>query len=159
MQYALQFAETGHLCVATLHANNANQALDRVLNLIPKSQREQFLYDLATNLKGILAQQLVPDKHGVGRHGVFELLVNTANVADLIRRDELHQLKGCIAKGSNAGMISFDQALFALYSSDKISLDDAMQHADSRNELRLMMTLSEGQPSNTLLNDVHIAVD
>ncbi len=142
MEFAMQFAETGHLCIATLHANNANQALDRVLNLVPKTRREQFLFDLSLNLRGVLAQQLVPDISGSGRHGVFELLLNTSNVSDLIRRGELHELKNCIRKGINAGMCTFDQSLYDLYKIGKISKEEALHHADSRNDLNLMMKMS-----------------
>lgn len=142
MEYAMQFAETGHLCIATLHANNANQALDRVLNLVPKERRDQFLFDLSLNLRGVLAQQLIPDISGIGRHGAFELLINTSNVSDLIRRGELHEIKNCIRKGNNVGMCTFDQSLFALYQSAKISLDEALHHADSRNDLKLMIKMA-----------------
>ena len=142
MEFAMQFAETGHLCIATLHANNANQALDRVLNLVPKARREQFLFDLSLNLRGVLAQQLVPDISGRGRHGVFELLLNTSNVSDLIRRGELHELKNCIRKGINSGMCTFDQSLYDLYKAGKISKEEALHHADSRNDLNLMMKMS-----------------
>ncbi len=142
MEYAMQFAETGHLCMATLHAANANQALERALHLMPKERREQFLYDLSMNLKGVLAQQLVQDASGAGRHAVFEVLINTSNVSDLIRRGELYDIKECIRKGKNAGMRTFDQSLFELYQANKITQAEALHHADSRNELKLMMKLA-----------------
>lgn len=139
MEYAMNFAETGHLCMATLHANNANQALERILHLVPKDRREQFLFDLSLNLKCILAQQLIPDINGEGRHAVFELLLNTPRVADLIRRGELHEIKGVMAKSGESGMITFDQSLYELFSDGKISESDALHHADSANDLRLMI--------------------
>ena len=142
MEYAMQFAETGHLCIATLHANNANQALERILHLVAKERREQFLFDLSTNLRGVLAQQLIPDVSGQGRHGVFECLINTSSVSDLIRRGELHELKSMISRGQNVGMCSFDQSLFALLRQGKITERDAMHHADSKNELKLMLKMS-----------------
>ncbi|MEZ8144410.1 type IV pili twitching motility protein PilT [Enterovibrio norvegicus FF-33] len=156
MEYAMQFAETGHLCIATLHANNANQALERVLHLVAKERREQFLFDLSLNLRGILAQQLVPDISGIGRHGAYELLLNTSHVSDLIRRGELHELKACISKGETAGMCTFDQSLFTLYQAGKISKEEALHHADSRNELKLMMKMAEQSSSSLSLADVSI---
>ncbi|MDD1791916.1 PilT/PilU family type 4a pilus ATPase [Enterovibrio makurazakiensis] len=156
MEYAMQFAETGHLCIATLHANNANQALERVLHLVPKERREQFLFDLSLNLRGVLAQQLVPDISGVGRHGAYELLLNTSHVSDLIRRGELHELKASISRGENAGMCTFDQSLFALYQAGKVSQEEALHHADSRNELKLMMKMAEQSDGSLSLADVSI---
>ncbi len=156
MEYAMQFAETGHLCIATLHANNANQALERILHLVPKERREQFLFDLSLNLRGILAQQLVPDVSGVGRHGAYELLLNTSHVSDLIRRGELHELKESIRKGRNAGMCTFDQSLFELYRAGKVSQDEALHHADSRNDLKLMMKMAEQSSGPLSLEGVSI---
>lgn len=158
MEYAMQFAETGHLCIATLHANNANQALDRVLNLVPKGRREQFLFDLSLNLKGVLAQQLIPDITGVGRHGAFELLINTSNVSDLIRRGELHELKTCIQKGKHAGMCTFDQSLFELFQAGNISKEDALHYADSRNDLKLMMKMAI-QPEKSTMSFAKVSIE
>ncbi len=157
MEYAMQFAETGHLCIATLHANNANQALERILHLVPKERREQFLFDLSLNLRGVLAQQLVQDISGVGRHGVYEVLLNTSNVSDLIRRGELHDLKDCIRRSKNTGMCTFDQSLFELYRDKKITQEEALHHADSRNELKLMIKLAaqEAQDSGSL---AHVSI-
>ncbi|PSV09981.1 PilT/PilU family type 4a pilus ATPase [Photobacterium kishitanii] len=152
MEYAMNFAETGHLCIATLHANNANQALERILHLVPKDRREQFLFDLSLNLKCILAQQLVADANGIGRHGVYELLLNTPRVADLIRRGDLHEIKDVMAKSAQAGMITFDQSLYALFSEGKISEQDALHHADSANDLRLMIKV--GDPAAKPLNSL-----
>ncbi|MFV0575242.1 MAG: PilT/PilU family type 4a pilus ATPase [Vibrio sp.] len=157
MEFAMNFAETGHLCMATLHANNANQALERILHLMPKDQKEQFLFDLSLNLKGIVAQQLVKDKNGNGRHGVFEILVNTPRVSDLIRRGELHELKTTMARSNEAGMKTFDQALFELVKADKISLDEALHSADSPNDLRLMIkSLGETDYSSSKLSGVKV---
>ena len=157
MEYAMNFAETGHLCMATLHANNANQALERILHLVPKERREQFLFDLSLNLKCILAQQLIPDAHGVGRHGAFELLINTPRVADLIRRGELHEIKETMAKSNESGMMTFDQSLYELYSTGKITEQDALHHADSANDLRLMIKVgSKSQLSNNSLSGVTV---
>lgn len=139
MEYAMTFAETGHLCMATLHANNANQALERILHLVPKDQKEQFLFDLSLNLKGVVAQQLIRDKNGEGRHGVFEVLLNTPRISDLIRRGDLYELKTAMTHSVESGMQTFDQALFKLLQEDKISLDDAMHSADSANDLRMML--------------------
>ncbi|OBU30107.1 PilT/PilU family type 4a pilus ATPase [Photobacterium kishitanii] len=152
MEYAMNFAETGHLCIATLHANNANQALERILHLVPKDRREQFLFDLSLNIKCILAQQLVADANGIGRHGVYELLLNTPRVADLIRRGDLHEIKDVMAKSAQAGMITFDQSLYALFSEGKISEQDALHHADSANDLRLMIKV--GDPAAKPLNSL-----
>ena len=157
MEYAMNFAETGHLCMATLHANNANQALERILHLVPKERREQFLFDLSLNLKCILAQQLIPDAHGVGRHGAFELLINTPRVADLIRRGELHEIKEAMAKSNESGMMTFDQSLYELYSAGKITEQDALHHADSANDLRLMIKVGNKQlRSNNSLSGVTV---
>lgn len=145
MEYAMTFAETGHLCIATLHANNANQALERVLHLVPKEQKEQFLFDLSMNLKGVIGQQLIPDKQGKGRHGVFEVLLNSPRVADIIRRGELHELKPTMAKSTETGMQTFDQALYRLVIDDKISEQDALHSADSANDLRLMLKTQRGE--------------
>jgi len=157
MEYAMTFAETGHLCMATLHANNANQALERVLHLMPKDKREAFLFDLASNLKGIVAQQLVVDKNGQQRHGVFEILLNTPRVSDLIRRGELNELKATMAKSAGAGMITFDQSLFELVQQGKISEAEALHSADSANDLKLMIKSNGSTLSSSgSLDDVTI---
>jgi len=144
MEYAMTFAETGHLCMATLHANNANQALERILHLVPKEQKEQFLFDLSMNLRGVVAQQLIRDKNGNGRHGVFEILLNSPRVSDLIRRGDLHELKATMAKSKEIGMQTFDQALYDLVIAGKISEEDAFHSADSANDLRLMLKTQRG---------------
>ncbi|WP_117233765.1 PilT/PilU family type 4a pilus ATPase [Vibrio maerlii] len=144
MEYAMTFAETGHLCMATLHANNANQALERILHLVPKEQKEQFLFDLSMNLRGVVAQQLIRDKDGNGRHGVFEILLNSPRVSDLIRRGELHELKATMAKSTEIGMKTFDQSLYDLVVAGKITEEDAYHSADSANDLRLMLKTKRG---------------
>ncbi|SUP57329.1 twitching motility protein PilT [Vibrio vulnificus] len=148
MEYAMTFAETGHLCMATLHANNANQALERILHLVPKEQKEQFLFDLSMNLKGVVGQQLIRDKNGKGRHGVFEVLLNSPRVSDLIRRGDLHELKMTMAKSKEVGMQTFDQSLYTLVVEGKISEEDAMHSADSANDLRLMLKTQRGDISS-----------
>lgn len=163
MEYAMTFAETGHLCLATLHANNANQALERILHLVSKERREQFLFDLSLNLQGIIAQQLLADKHGQGRHGVFEILLNSPRVADLIRRGDLHELKATMAKSRENGMQTFDQALYQLVAEDKIDEQEALHSADSANDLRLMLKTRSGSDSSALsggsLANVQIDMD
>lgn len=160
MEYAMSFAETGHLCMATLHANNANQALERILHLVPKERKEQFLFDLSMNLKGVIAQQLVPDMNGNGRHGVYEVLLNTPRVADLIRRGDLHELKSTMAKSRESGMQTFDQSLFELVMEQKISEMEALHCADSANDLRLMLKTKRGDAfSSSTLDNVSISLD
>lgn len=160
MEYAMTFAETGHLCMATLHANNANQALERILHLVPKEQKEQFLFDLSMNLKGVVGQQLLRDKNGQGRHGVFEVLLNSPRVSDLIRRGDLHELKATMAKSQEVGMQTFDQSLYQLVVDGKISEEDALHSADSANDLRLMLKTSQGSSGGAgSLADVKIDMD
>lgn len=159
MEYAMTFAETGHLCVATLHANNANQAIERILHLVSKERKEQFLFDLSINLKGIIAQQLVRDKQANGRHGVFEMLLNSPRVSDLIRSGELHELKATMSKSKQHGMQTFDQSLYQLVIDEKISQDDALHHADSANDLRIMLKSSQGSSKPSTLHDVKIDME
>ena len=160
MEYAMTFAETGHLCMATLHANNANQALERILHLVPKDNKEQFLFDLSANLKGIIAQQLIPDVNGNGRHGVFEVLLNTPRISDLIRRGDLHELKATMTKSRESGMQTFDQCLFDLIVADKISVDEGLHSADSANDLRLMLKTKRGDSFTTSkFDNVSISLD
>ena len=143
MEHAIAFSETGHLCLTTLHANNANQALERMINFFPKDRRDQVLLDLSLNLKAIVGQQLIPT---VDREGVFpavEILVNTPLIAQLIKQGDIAELKDAMKQSTNQGMNTFDQALFHLYQEGKISYDDALHHADSANEIRLMIKLSE----------------
>ncbi|UNP88081.1 PilT/PilU family type 4a pilus ATPase [Aeromonas encheleia] len=142
MELAIQFAETGHLCLATLHANNANQALDRILHLVPEAKHRQFLFDLSFNLRAIVAQQLLPCTDGSRRVAAFEILLNTPLITDIIRKGELHRLKEVMTKSSELGMQTFDQALFALFCAGQIGYSEALAHADSANDLRLLIKLS-----------------
>ncbi|RLA24928.1 MAG: type IV pili twitching motility protein PilT, partial [Gammaproteobacteria bacterium] len=146
MQHALAFAETGHLCLATLHANNANQAIDRILHFFPEDMHRQVFMDLSLNLKGIVAQQLVSRIDGKGRYPAMEILLGTPLVSDLIRKGEVHKLKELMQSSRELGMRTFDQALFDLYTEGKISYDDAINSADSKNEVRLMIKL--GSPTD-----------
>ena len=141
MDYAVAFAETGHLCLATLHANNANQALDRIIHFFPADRHPQVWMDLSLNLNAIVAQQLVPSADGQGRRAVIEVLLNTPLVADLIRKGEVHELKALMKRSTEQGMQTFDQALFRLYEAGEISYENALAHADSANDLRLMIKL------------------
>jgi len=141
MDHAVAFAETGHLCLATLHANNANQALDRIINFFPSDRHNQVWMDLSLNLKAIVAQQLVPTPDGKGRRAVIEVLINTPLAADLIRKGEVHELKGLMKRSTDLGMQTFDQALYNLYVQGEITYEDALLHADSSNDLRLMIKL------------------
>ena len=144
MEYALSFAETGHLCIATLHANNANQAIDRIMHLVPKEMHQKLLFDLSLNLRGIVAQQLVPTADGQGRVAAIEVLLNSPLVADLIARGEMGEIKAVMTKSRELGMQTFDQALYDLYQAGRISYADALHHADSPNDLRLMIKLRSG---------------
>ena len=155
MEHAIAFAETGHLCLATLHANNANQALDRIIQFFPPEQHNQIWMDLSLNLKAIVAQQLVPTPDGKGRKAVIEVLINTPLVADLIRKAEVHKLKELMAKSNESGMQTFDQALYRLYSEGSITYEDALAHADSANDLRLMIKLgADAQGADKLSSTV-----
>ena len=143
MEHAITFAETGHLCLATLHANNANQALDRIINFFPEDRRNQLLMDLSLNLKGIVAQQLIPTPDGKGRRAAIEVLINTPLAADIIRKGAIHELKELMRKSNQHGMKTFDQALYDLYTAGEITYEDAIHSADSANELRLMIKLGD----------------
>lgn len=149
MEHAMTFAETGHLCMATLHANNANQALERILHLMPKDRREAFLFDLSNNLRGIVGQQLIMDSDGKSRHGAFEILLNSPRVSDLLRRGELNELKATMAKSNEMGMITFDQSLYQLVTEGRISEQDALHSADSANDLRLMLKQNSGTSASS----------
>ncbi|SDT09294.1 twitching motility protein PilU [Halopseudomonas litoralis] len=141
MDHAVAFAETGHLCLATLHANNANQALDRIIHFFPTEMHQQVWMDLSLNLKAIVAQQLIPTPDGKGRRAAIEVLLNTPLAADMIRKGEVHELKPLMARSNEVGMQTFDQALYKLYSQGEITYEDALAHADSANDLRLLIKL------------------
>jgi twitching motility protein PilU len=144
MEHAINFSETGHLVLATLHANNANQALDRMINFFPEDARHQLLLDISLNLKGIVAQQLIPRKGGKGRQVAIEVLMNTPLVADHIRRGEIPKIKELMKRGGEQGMTTFDQSLYRLYQAGEIAFEDALRFADSANEVRLMIKLQPG---------------
>lgn len=160
MEYAMSFADTGHLCVATLHANNANQAIERIMHLAPPELHEKLRYDLSLNLRAIVAQQLVPTIDGKGRVAAIEILLNSPLVTDMIQRGEISGLKEAMKKGKEQGMQSFDMALYEHYKLGKISLEQALHHADSPNDLRLMIKLDtdEGNSLGSLSN-VSIEMD
>ncbi len=141
MDHAIAFAETGHLCLSTLHANNANQAMDRIINFFPSERRDQLFMDLSLNLKAIIAQQLIPTPDGKGRVVALEILVNTPHVSDLIRKGRVNELKDIMKRSREQGMQTFDQHLFDLYKQGKIAYEDAIRYADSANEVRLMIKL------------------
>jgi len=143
MDHAIAFAETGHLCLATLHANNANQAMDRIINFFPEDRRNQLLMDLSLNMRAFVAQQLIPTPDGLGRVLVAEILLNSPLMSDLIRKGELHKIKNLMTKSRDLGMQTFDQSLLELYQQGKVTYEDAITYADSANELRLMIKLDE----------------
>ena len=140
MEFAIAFAETGHLAMATLHANSANQALDRIINFFPEERKQQLLMDLSLNLKAVISQRLVKTLDG-GRAAAIEIMLNTPLLADLIHKGEVHEIKALMAKSNELGMKTFDQALFDLHEQDRISLEEALRNADSMNELRLRIKL------------------
>ena len=141
MEYAMSFADTGHLCVATLHANNANQAIERIMHLAPKDAHDKLRFDLSLNIRAIVAQQLVPTVDGKGRVAAIEILLNSPLIRDLIQRNEMGGLKEAMEKGREQGMQTFDMALFDLYKAGRITMEQALHHADSPNDLRLMIKL------------------
>lgn len=141
MEFGIAFAETGHLAMATLHANSANQALDRIINFFPEERRNQLLMDLSLNLKGIISQRLMKKVDGKGRVAAIEILLNSPLIADLILKGEVHEIKNIMSKSNELGMKTFDQALFDLYEEDLITYEDALRNADSMNELRLRIKL------------------
>jgi twitching motility protein PilU len=152
MEYAINFAETGHLVLATLHANSANQALDRVINFFPEEKREQLLMDLSLNLKSIISQRLVR-KEGGGRAAAIEILLNSPLISDLIFKGEVHEMKSVMARSNEQGMITFDQALFQLFEKGLINYDEAIRNADSQNELRLKIKLESKRARQSLTED------
>ena len=141
MEYAIAFAETGHLCLSTLHANSANQALDRIINFFPEEKRDQLLMDLSLNLKSFISQRLVPRKGTNGRVAAVEILLNSPLISDLIFKGHVHEIKEVMSKSRELGMQTFDQALFDLYEAGMISYEDALRNADSLNDLRLQIKL------------------
>lgn len=145
MEHAITFAETGHLCLSTLHANNANQAIDRIINFFSEERRAQLLMDLSLNLKAVISQRLIP-KIGGGRIAAIEVLINTPRMADLIFKGQVTEMKALIKVSEEAGMQTFDQALFKLYEAEQITYEDALRNADSVNDLRLLIKLNSQLP-------------
>jgi twitching motility protein PilU len=148
MEHAIAFAETGHLCLATLHANSANQALDRIINFFPEERRQQLLMDLSLNLKGLISQRLIPRKEARGRVVAIEIMLNSPLISDLIFKGQVHEIKEIMKKSRELGMQTFDQALFDLHEADKITYEDALRNADSVNDLRLNIKLNSKQAKN-----------
>jgi twitching motility protein PilU len=148
MEHAVAFAETGHLCLATLHANSANQALDRIINFFPEERRTQLLMDLSLNLRALISQRLIPLKEGKGRAAAVEIMLNSPLISDLIFKGEVHEIKEIMKKSRELGMQTFDQALFDLYELGKISYEDALRNADSVNDLRLNIKLHSKEAKN-----------
>ena len=148
MEHAVAFAETGHLALGTLHANSANQALDRIINFFPEERRAQLLMDLSLNLRALVAQRLIPLKEGKGRAAAVEVMLNSPLIADMIFKGEVHEIKEAMKKSRELGMQTFDQALFDLYEDGRISYEDALRNADSVNDLRLMTKLHSKESKN-----------
>jgi twitching motility protein PilU len=148
MDYAVAFAETGHLCLATLHANSANQALDRIINFFPEDRRPQLLMDLSLNLRGMISQRLIPRKEGKGRIAAVEIMLNSPLIADLVFKGEVHEIKEIMKRSRELGMQTFDQHLFELYDNDVITYEDALRNADSVNDLRLAIKLHSKEAKN-----------
>jgi len=146
MDYAVAFAETGHLCLATLHANSTNQAIDRIINFFPEERRHQLLMDLSLNLRALVSQRLLPKKDGKGRVAAIEIMLNSPLISDLIFKGEVHEIKEIMKKSRELGMVTFDQALFDHYEAGRITYEDALRNADSVNDLRLQIKL-HGQES------------
>jgi len=155
MDYAISFAETGHLCLSTIHANNANQTMDRVINFFPDDRRDQLLIDLSLNLKAVIAQRLIPKKDGSGSVVAVEVLLNTPLISDLIEKGKVAEIKDVMKRSRELGMQTFDQAVYDLYKAGEISYDDALKNADSINEVRLMIKL--GAETSELPDEVDIA--
>jgi len=152
MEHAVQFAETGHLCMATLHANSANQALDRIINFFPEERRAQLLMDLSLNLKGLVSQRLLPRQEGKGRAAAVEILLNTPLISDMIFKGEVGEIKEIMKKSRELGMQTFDQALFDLYEGNYVTYEDALRNADSVNDLRLQIKLNSQRARNSDLS-------
>ena len=160
MDHAIAFAETGHLCLATLHANNSNQALDRIVNFFPEERRSQLLMDLSLNLRALISQRLVPLKSGQGRCAAVEIMLNSPLIAELICKGQIHEMKAAMKKSRELGMQTFDQALFDLVIADRISIDEALRYSDSVNDLRLAIKLHQQTGASTRqdtnINDLEI---
>ncbi len=159
MEYAMSFADTGHLCVATLHANNANQAIERIMHLAPKEMHDKLRFDLSLNIRAIVAQQLVPTIDGKGRVAAIEILLNSPFIRDLLQKNEIGGLKDAMVKGREQGMRTFDMALYDLFKEGRISQDQAVHHADSPNDLRLMIKLDAKENASNLGSLSNVSID
>ncbi|MDO4451078.1 MAG: PilT/PilU family type 4a pilus ATPase [Moraxella sp.] len=159
MSYAIQYAETGHLVFATLHANNANQAIDRIIHFFEADRHGQLFMDLSLNIRAIIAQQLIPTPDGKGRRAAIEILLGTQLIADYIRKGEIHEIKPVMKRSRDIGMQTFDQALFDLYESGQITYADAIKHADSPNDLRLQIKLESKNASAVEEEGVKLSID
>lgn len=159
MEHAIAFAETGHLCLGTLHANNANQALDRIINFFPDERRNQLLMDLSSNMKAIISQRLVRTEDGRGRRAAVEIMLNTPLMSDLILKGNFHELKEVMSKSRELGMQTFDQALFDLYNQGAIAYEEALRNADSVNELRLQIKLKSSRANPQLNSNSTLSFD
>ena len=149
MEHAVAFAETGHLCLATLHANSANQALDRIINFFPEERRQQLLMDLSLNLRALISQRLIAKQDGKGRTAVVEIMLNSPLISDLIFKGEVGEIKEIMKKSRELGMQTFDQALFDAFEANLISYEDALRNADSANDLRLQIKLTSKRAKST----------
>ena len=152
MDYGVAFAETGHLCLATLHANSTNQAIDRIINFFPEDRRHQLLMDLSLNLRALISQRLLPKKDGKGRVAAVEIMLNSPLISDLIFKGEVHEIKEVMKRSRELGMQTFDQALFDLYEAGRITYEDALRNADSINDLRLQIKLHSKESKDRDLN-------
>ena len=158
MDYAVQYAETGHLVFATLHANNANQAVDRIIHFFEAEQHDQIFMDLSLNLRAIVAQQLIPTADGKGRRAAIEILLNSQLIGDYIRKGEIHEIKPVMKRSREQGMQTFDQALFDLYENGEITYADAIKHADSPNDLRLLIKLESKHTAHLTEDDMSFSL-
>lgn len=161
MEHAIAFAETGHLCLGTLHANNANQTIDRIVNFFPEERRNQLLMDLSSNLRAIVSQRLIRTEDGKGRKAAIEILLNTPTIAEMIFKGQFQSIKEIMAKSRELGMCTFDQALFDLYNAGFISYEEAIRNADSTNELRLQIKLKaeRGQPRTSASAELSLSIE
>jgi twitching motility protein PilU len=158
MEYGIQFAETGHLVLATLHANSSNQALDRIINFFPEERREQLLMDLSLNIRGLISQRLIPREAGTGRIAAMEIMLNSPLVQDLIFRGDVAKIKEVMARSNRIGMKTFDQSLFDLYEQGVVSYEDALRNSDSKNELRLRVKLESKRESKPIDSDGELTI-
>jgi twitching motility protein PilU len=158
MEYCIQFAETGHLVLATLHANSSNQALDRIINFFPEERREQLLMDMSLNIRALISQRLIPREGGAGRIAAMEIMLNSPLIQDLIFRGEVAKIKEVMSRSTRIGMKTFDQALFELFESGAISYEDALRNADSKNELRLRVKLESKRENKPIESDGDLSI-